>query len=104
MQAARRQQRMIRNREAASLSRKKKKEYMDNLEQEISRLAKINEDLEEENRLLKERLSELQEQQYLVKSGYFNVNPKKVTAFFGISILLSWNLISLGYKFNHNKQ
>ncbi|KAK2720747.1 cyclic AMP-dependent transcription factor ATF-6 alpha-like isoform X1 [Artemia franciscana] len=95
-EAARRQQRMIRNREAASLSRKKKKEYMDNLEQEISRLAKINEDLEEENRLLKERLSELQEQQYLVKSGYFNVNPKKVTAFFGISILLSWNLISLG--------
>ena len=45
---------MIRNREAASNSRKKKKEYMSKLEKQIADLSKIANNLKEENEKLKE--------------------------------------------------
>lgn len=42
LSAIKRHQRMIRNREAASLSRKKKKEYVTSLEEKITILEKEN--------------------------------------------------------------
>ena len=45
--------RMIRNREAASNSRKKKREYMSTLEKQIADLSKIANTLKEENEKLK---------------------------------------------------
>ncbi|PIK50696.1 putative cyclic AMP-dependent transcription factor ATF-6 alpha-like [Apostichopus japonicus] len=62
MMAWKRQQRMIKNRESASLSRKKKKEYVQLLEQKMQDIAIENEMLKEENVGLKKRLCALEEE------------------------------------------
>merc|ERR1719511_288073 len=53
---------MIKNRESACLSRKKKKEYVTNLEEELNNVVKENADLKEENKALKKRVSELEQE------------------------------------------
>ena len=50
------QARLIRNRESALISRKKKKDYLQSLEIEVNSLRKENDMLKEENSLLKARL------------------------------------------------
>ncbi|XP_021967933.1 uncharacterized protein LOC110863030 isoform X2 [Folsomia candida] len=58
VQALKRHIRMIRNRESASLSRKKKKEYVTGLEDRIKGLEKENEGLKRENIFLRSKLQQ----------------------------------------------
>ncbi|XP_029168230.1 cyclic AMP-dependent transcription factor ATF-6 alpha isoform X2 [Nylanderia fulva] len=61
LKALKRQQRMIRNRESASLSRKKKKEYVSALEKRVDDLMEENIQLQSENKILKQRLMEMED-------------------------------------------
>jgi hypothetical protein len=59
VQALKRHIRMIRNRESASLSRKKKKDYVTGLESRIHDLEKESEGLKKENSFLRSKLQQL---------------------------------------------
>ncbi|ENN78620.1 cyclic AMP-dependent transcription factor ATF-6 alpha [Dendroctonus ponderosae] len=52
-----RQERRIKNRESASISRKKKKDYLNSLEEQVKQLSAKNARLEQENSSLKQRLA-----------------------------------------------
>ena len=51
---------MIKNRESACLSRKKKKEYVTNLEEQMNAMSKENLQLKRENDVLKQKVRELE--------------------------------------------
>ncbi|KAG8227470.1 hypothetical protein J437_LFUL002359 [Ladona fulva] len=115
-----RQQRMIKNRESACLSRKKKKEYVATLEEQLTQLKKENEHLKMENMALRKCLGEFgMEVQCEEKSVWlgsspplspkspfsslvssspsiFSANTKKVTAFFAILLVVSLNIGPFG--------
>lgn len=95
MIAWKRQQRMIKNRESASLSRKKKKEYVQTLEQKMNELTIENDMLREENMNLKKRLCALEEEVERLKCNTpvsTSMSGKYVTCLLAVILFIGFNL------------
>lgn len=102
MKALKRQQRMIKNRESACLSRKKKKEYVSSLEGRLTELEQENTQLKLENGALKDRLNELENAMTWTKAPSFSVKTKKATAILAVLLMVSLNLGSFSSLVNTN--
>lgn len=98
IKALKRQQRMIKNRESACLSRKKKKEYVTSLEMQIAELQEENKLLQAENAELKKRLDAVEEAtgKKSVGSNGFNVTKKNTAILLAMVFMVSLNVGSLG--------
>lgn len=93
VKALKRQQRMIKNRESACLSRKKKKEYVSSLESALSDLNRENQQLKQENAVLREKVALLEKD----ASNRLSPNTKKTTAFLAVLFIVSFNMTNVGY-------
>merc|ERR1719334_1448680 len=91
-----RQQRMIKNRESACISRKKKKEYVTSLEEHIKKLTDDNNHLRTENESLKAKVQELQNEKNLWTSSLLTSSSvRKAGAVFALLVVVSLNVVSL---------
>jgi cell division protein FtsB len=87
---------MIKNRESACLSRKKKKEYVTNLEEQLNRMDRENQRLKQDNELLKAKVRELESEKVLWMDTVLNrSNLKKGSALMALLFVITINVSSL---------
>ncbi|XP_060071903.1 cyclic AMP-dependent transcription factor ATF-6 beta-like [Ylistrum balloti] len=92
MKNVKRQQRMIKNRESASLSRKRKKEYLQTLEEQLSQYNQVNQKLQQENEELRRRLCIMQTENEELKSrGTGIAPPAKKICLMAVFVLFTLN-------------
>ncbi|XP_011500637.1 PREDICTED: cyclic AMP-dependent transcription factor ATF-6 alpha [Ceratosolen solmsi marchali] len=105
IKALKRQQRMIKNRESACLSRKKKKEYVTSLENQIIELQDHNRRLQTENTELRKRLSEVNDiNGSKFPNSNYGINKKNTAILLAMIFMVSLNVGSLGGVFNQKRQ
>uniref|UniRef100_A0A131YU44 Cyclic AMP-dependent transcription factor ATF-6 alpha n=1 Tax=Rhipicephalus appendiculatus TaxID=34631 RepID=A0A131YU44_RHIAP len=98
--ALKRQQRMIKNRESACLSRKKRKEYLQKLEIDVRELATENAKLKEENAHLRHRVAQLESEAKRRLPSSSNI--KRTTAFMAVMFMLTFNLAPFSGLFRNS--
>ncbi|KAB7495820.1 Cyclic AMP-dependent transcription factor ATF-6 alpha [Armadillidium nasatum] len=91
LRAIKRQQRMIKNRESASLSRKRKKEYLQGLEMKVRELDAENSRLKAENERLQRRVTSLENEKVIMRTARFPVK-RSSTALLGFVFLFLFNV------------
>jgi len=89
-----RQQRMIKNRESACLSRKKKKEYMQSLENKVKEISNLNDSLRAQNECLKRRINDLEVENTLLRSRNPELTStiKKSTCVLAVVLFIALNI------------
>uniref|UniRef100_A0A672P2Q8 Cyclic AMP-dependent transcription factor ATF-6 alpha-like n=1 Tax=Sinocyclocheilus grahami TaxID=75366 RepID=A0A672P2Q8_SINGR len=87
--ASRRQQRMIKNRESASLSRKKKKEYLLTLEVHLKEALSENKKLKNENGTLKRQVEGLMSENSVLKA---TAPKRRAVCLMAVMVFLVFNL------------
>ncbi|CAF0734863.1 unnamed protein product [Rotaria sp. Silwood1] len=92
--------RMIKNRESASLSRKRRKQLMENLEVKVKELSDENERLKSENTKLLTRIHTLEMENELLKTykignGVTSPRARKPLILMGIVLLVVFNIFTL---------
>ena len=97
---------MIKNRESACLSRKKKKEYVTNIEDQLNGLIKENRLLKQDNEVLRQRVRELEAEknQFWSSGGVSKImgpNARKATALLALLCVVSLNVGTLSNVYNH---
>lgn len=98
--ALKRQQRMIKNRESACLSRKKRKEYLQKLELDVRELANENAKLKEENAHLRHRVAQLESEAKRRLPSSSSI--KRTTAFMAVMFMLTFNLAPFSGLFRNS--
>ena len=103
---------MIKNRESACLSRKKKKEYVTTLEDQLNGLVKENRSVKRDNEVLRQRVRDLESEKShhwqtsgsSVTSKVMGPNGRKATAVLALFCVISLNIGTLTTKVYHQQQ
>ncbi|XP_076436924.1 uncharacterized protein LOC143276303 [Babylonia areolata] len=89
---SKRQQRMIKNRESASLSRKRKKEYLTSLEDKVRAFTAENQQLKMENEVLKTKVQQLHDENIQLRQSASGPSSHKKAFLLVVALFVTFNL------------